>query len=91
MTPICPCLRYKLVVVGGGAGGCSVAAKFTKKLGKGQVAVIEPATVGSAFRHEDRAGWAGRAVCYVTKHEPGWSEGRDCGMGSSVVVKLSNC
>ncbi|XP_043188056.1 sulfide:quinone oxidoreductase, mitochondrial-like isoform X2 [Amphibalanus amphitrite] len=35
--------RYKLVVVGGGSGGCSVAAKFTRKLGKGQVAVIEPA------------------------------------------------
>jgi len=34
---------YKLVVVGGGSGGCSVAAKFAKKLGKGQVAVIEPA------------------------------------------------
>ncbi|XP_041355640.1 sulfide:quinone oxidoreductase, mitochondrial-like [Gigantopelta aegis] len=33
---------YKLVVVGGGAGGCSTAAKFASKLGKGQVAVIEP-------------------------------------------------
>ncbi|XP_037092292.1 sulfide:quinone oxidoreductase, mitochondrial-like [Pollicipes pollicipes] len=34
---------YKLVVVGGGSGGCSVAAKFAKKLGKGKLAVIEPA------------------------------------------------
>ena len=34
---------YKLLVVGGGAGGCSAAAKFAKKLkGTGQVAVIEP-------------------------------------------------
>ena len=29
-------------MVGGGAGGCSAAAKFAKKLGKGSVAVIEP-------------------------------------------------
>ncbi|XP_045616214.2 sulfide:quinone oxidoreductase, mitochondrial isoform X2 [Procambarus clarkii] len=36
---------YQLVVVGGGAGGCSTAAKFSSKLGKGKVAVIEPADV----------------------------------------------
>lgn len=42
-------LRYKLVVVGGGSGGCSVAAKFAKKLGKGQVAVIEPAQASEIF------------------------------------------
>lgn len=34
--------NYKLVVVGGGAGGCAVASKFVKKLGAGNVAVIEP-------------------------------------------------
>ncbi|KAG0717914.1 Sulfide:quinone oxidoreductase, mitochondrial [Chionoecetes opilio] len=34
---------YKLVVVGGGAGGCATAAKFSSKLGRGKVAVIEPA------------------------------------------------
>ncbi|XP_047501361.1 sulfide:quinone oxidoreductase, mitochondrial-like [Penaeus chinensis] len=34
---------YELVVVGGGAGGCATAAKFSSKLGKGKVAVIEPA------------------------------------------------
>ncbi|KAL5019790.1 hypothetical protein ScPMuIL_002682 [Solemya velum] len=34
--------HYKLVVVGGGAGGCGVAAKFTGKLGTGNVAIIEP-------------------------------------------------
>merc|ERR1712062_128396 len=33
---------YKLVVVGGGAGGCSIAAKFAGKFGKDQCAVIEP-------------------------------------------------
>ncbi|XP_076030024.1 sulfide quinone oxidoreductase [Oratosquilla oratoria] len=36
---------YKLVIVGGGAGGCATAAKFSSKLGKGQVAVIEPSTM----------------------------------------------
>ena len=30
-------LSYKLVVVGGGAGGCGTANKFTNKLGKDQV------------------------------------------------------
>jgi len=35
-------LSYKLVVVGGGAGGCGTANKFANKLGKDQVAVIEP-------------------------------------------------
>ena len=38
---------YKLLVVGGGAGGCSTAAKFASKLGKGQVAVLEPSEVMS--------------------------------------------
>lgn len=33
---------YKLVVVGGGTGGCSTAARFCHQLGKGKVAVIEP-------------------------------------------------
>ena len=36
---------FKLVVIGGGAGGCSTAAKFASKLGKGNVAVIEPRDV----------------------------------------------
>ncbi|KAK7096277.1 sulfide:quinone oxidoreductase, mitochondrial-like [Littorina saxatilis] len=35
-------VSYKLVVVGGGSGGCATAAKFCRELGKGQVAVIEP-------------------------------------------------
>jgi len=39
----CDKMSYKLVVVGGGAGGCSMAAKFSKKLGAGKVAIIEPA------------------------------------------------
>lgn len=33
------------MVVGGGAGGCATAAKFSSKLGQGSVAVIEPADV----------------------------------------------
>ncbi|XP_066951980.1 sulfide:quinone oxidoreductase, mitochondrial-like isoform X2 [Macrobrachium rosenbergii] len=36
---------YKVVVVGGGAGGCATAAKFSSKLGKGKVAVIDPANM----------------------------------------------
>ena len=34
-----------MVVVGGGAGGCSIAAKFAGKLGEDQCAVIEPSDV----------------------------------------------
>ena len=37
--------RYKLVVVGGGSGGCSVAAKFARKLRPKEIAIIEPADV----------------------------------------------
>lgn len=33
---------YKLVVVGGGSAGCSIAAKFSSMLPEGNVAVIEP-------------------------------------------------
>ncbi|CAH1779446.1 unnamed protein product [Owenia fusiformis] len=33
---------YKLVVIGGGTGGFAVTSKFAKKLGKGQIAVVEP-------------------------------------------------
>lgn len=33
---------FKLVIVGGGAGGCGTANKFASKLGAGEVAVIEP-------------------------------------------------
>jgi NAD-dependent dihydropyrimidine dehydrogenase PreA subunit len=31
--------------VGGGAGGCSIAAKYASKLGKNRVIVIDPADV----------------------------------------------
>lgn len=33
---------YKCVVLGGGTGGCAMAAKMTRKFGAGQVAVVEP-------------------------------------------------
>eukprot|EP00088_Acartia_fossae_P059210 TRINITY_DN7002_c0_g1_i1.p1 TRINITY_DN7002_c0_g1~~TRINITY_DN7002_c0_g1_i1.p1 ORF type:complete len:451 (+),score=110.01 TRINITY_DN7002_c0_g1_i1:32-1354(+) len=36
--------HYKLLVVGGGAGGCGTASKFASKLGKGQVAVVDPSS-----------------------------------------------
>lgn len=35
--------HHKLVVAGGGTGGCSVAARACRALGQGNVAVIEPA------------------------------------------------
>ncbi|XP_055638169.1 sulfide:quinone oxidoreductase, mitochondrial isoform X1 [Toxorhynchites rutilus septentrionalis] len=34
--------RCKVLVVGGGAGGCSVAAKLSSKLGQGKVIILEP-------------------------------------------------
>ena len=34
--------RYKVVIVGGGAGGISVASRLVKKLPKGSVAIVEP-------------------------------------------------
>ncbi|CAL8107463.1 unnamed protein product [Orchesella dallaii] len=37
--------RFKLVVIGGGAGGCSIAAKFAKTIGPKSIAVIEPSDV----------------------------------------------
>ena len=36
---------YRLVVVGGGTAGCSVASKFVSHFGKGKVAVVEPSDV----------------------------------------------
>lgn len=39
---MCDKMSYKLLVVGGGSGGCSMAAKFSRKLGPGKVAIIEP-------------------------------------------------
>jgi sulfide:quinone oxidoreductase len=35
----------RLLVVGGGAGGCSIAAKYASKLGKNKVIIIDPADV----------------------------------------------
>jgi sulfide:quinone oxidoreductase len=34
-----------LLVVVGGSGGCSVAAKYASKLGKNRVIIIDPADV----------------------------------------------
>jgi len=36
--------KFKLVVVGGGAGGCGTANKFVDKFGPGEVCVIDPAS-----------------------------------------------
>ena len=37
--------RYPVVIVGGGSGGCTMAARISRKLGAGAVAVIEPSEV----------------------------------------------
>ena len=37
--------KYPVVIIGGGSGGCTMAAKLTRKLGPGSVAVIEPSDV----------------------------------------------
>ncbi|KAL0893348.1 hypothetical protein ABMA27_014938 [Loxostege sticticalis] len=36
--------KCKLLVVGGGSGGCTIAAKFARKLKKDEVFVLEPST-----------------------------------------------
>lgn len=41
--------HYKLVIAGGGTGGCSVAARACRALGQGNVAVIEPAEVRKTY------------------------------------------
>jgi hypothetical protein len=38
-------IHHKLVVAGGGTGGCSVSARACRALGPGTVAVIEPSEV----------------------------------------------
>lgn len=35
-------------MVGGGSGGCTIAAKFARKLKKDEVFVLEPSTVNQA-------------------------------------------
>jgi hypothetical protein len=42
--------HYRLVIVGAGAGGLSTAAKSIRKLGAGNVAIIDPATLHCKFR-----------------------------------------
>lgn len=37
---------YKMVIVGGGSGGASVASRFAKKFGQNAIAVVEPHEVG---------------------------------------------
>lgn len=37
--------HHKLVIAGGGTGGCAVAARATRKFGENNIAVIDPAEV----------------------------------------------
>lgn len=42
LSIFCSC---KVLVVGGGSGGCALAAKLSSRLGKGKVVVLEPKEV----------------------------------------------
>ena len=42
---------YKLLIVGGGTAGSTVASKFAPKLGKREVAIIEPSKVSVDFTY----------------------------------------
>ena len=41
--------HFPLVVLGGGSGGCSMAARACRLLGPGNVAVVDPAEVKCFF------------------------------------------
>jgi hypothetical protein len=56
--------RYELVVVGGGAGGCSTASFFCKQLGKGRVCVIEPKEVRIYSMHAALAVFAKTIISF---------------------------
>lgn len=44
-TTSAPERSYRLLVLGGGTAGCAIASKFASSLGKGNVAVVDPAEV----------------------------------------------
>ncbi len=44
-SPKCLKDQYKLLIVGGGAGGISTGAKFTSKLGASNIAIEAPSFV----------------------------------------------
>ena len=45
---------YKLLILGGGTAGTTMASKFASKLGTGQVAVIEPSKVRTHFLFKNK-------------------------------------
>lgn len=47
-------ISCKLLIVGGGSAGCSLAAKFASKLGHGQVIILDPADVSNR-RESDKS------------------------------------
>ena len=63
------------MVVGGGAGGCSTASKFAGKLGKGQVAVIEPNDVRTFSLSDDFVAFYPFYYFFFQMHyyQPGWT------------------
>jgi len=49
-SPKCFKEHYKLLIVGGGAGGISTGAKFTSKLGATNIAIVDPAKYHCNFQ-----------------------------------------
>ena len=43
--------EYEVVIAGGGSGGISAGARLAKSLGKGKVAIIDPAEVSHEMPH----------------------------------------
>ena len=41
--------EYEVVIAGGGSGGISTGARLSRALGKGKVAIIDPADVSIMF------------------------------------------
>ena len=48
---------YKLLILGAGTAGTTVASKFASKLGKGHLAIIEPSKVGAICRSFKMSIW----------------------------------
>lgn len=52
-TIACVYDRCKLLVIGGGSGGCTIAAKFARRLKLQEVCVLEPSTVRTFMYGDD--------------------------------------
>ncbi|CAG0914542.1 unnamed protein product [Notodromas monacha] len=68
-TNCVPAYTYKLVIVGGGSGGMTMANKFASKLGKNQVAVIEPSHVHYYQPYFTLVGGGIKKLCHGGSHK----------------------